>query len=238
MNENDFFQEIEHTPVKWNDYEVHVPLFYRDIEYLSVTLMAPLDVLKAALPSKRLHPYRLTPWHGIVSMTIYRYKDCDIGPYNEVGVIIPVTLDKSTPVFTGILRRIPSIPKGYITHLPVTTEIARKMGVDFAGYPKYLADIQFKEEGDWMASTWKSDGRLVLSVRGRKLGGSKIPRSLSHPMTLRAGYLLRSELVMSACEAGVSNSVPVCARPICSYIVPFPSISQSAFKPGNDFNVF
>jgi len=205
MLESDFFQEVEHTPVTWDSFDVHVPLFYRDIEMMSITLMAPLDALRAALPSKRLYPYKLTPWHGAVSLTTYAYKDCDIGPYNEVGISIPVTLDKPTPVFTGIVRRPPAITKGFVTHLPVTTEVARKLGVDLAGYPKIIADIQCKDEGEWLTCTWKSDGRLVLSVRGRKLSGKKVPRSLFHPMTFRDGYLLRSELVMSACQAGVSS---------------------------------
>jgi hypothetical protein len=205
MNESDFFQEIEHSPMHWQGFDVHVPLFYRDIEIMSMTLMAPMEALRAALPSSRLYPYRLTPWHGVVSITTYSYKDCDIGPYNEVGVSIPVTLDKPAPLFTGILRRPPAISKGFITQLPVTTEIARKMGFDLAGYPKYLAEIQFENEGDWLTCTWKNDGRLVMSMRGRKRSGQTVPRSLFHPMTYRDGYLLRSELVMSACEAGIST---------------------------------
>ena len=205
MLDSDFFQEVEHTPVPLDSFDVYVPLFYRDIELMSMTLMAPWDALRAALPSKRLYPYKLTPWHGVVSLTTYAYKDCDIGPYNEVAVNIPVTLDKPTPILTGIVRRPPAIPKGFVTQLPVTTEIARELGVDLAGYPKIIADIQYKDEGDWLACTWKSDGRLVLSVRGRKLSGKTVPRSIFHPMTCREGYLLRSELVMSACQAGVST---------------------------------
>lgn len=205
MLESDFFQEVEHIPVTWDGLGVHVPLFYREIELMSMTLMAPLEVLRAALPSKRLYPYKLTPWHGVVSLTTYSYKDCDIGPYNEISVTIPVTLDKQVPLFTGLLRRPPATSKGFVTHLPVTTEIARRMGVELAGYPKILADIQFKGEDEWLSCTWKSDNRLVLSVRGRKLSGKTIPRSLVHPMTQREGYLLRSELVMSACQGGVSS---------------------------------
>jgi hypothetical protein len=206
MSDTDFFQQVEHTPLTWEGFDIHVPVFYWDIELMSMTLMAPLDALRAALPSERLFPYKLTPWHGVVSLTTYCYKDCDIDPYNEIAVSIPVTLDKPTPLFTGILRKTPAIPKGFIAHLPVTTEIARKMGVDLAGYPKVLADIQFKDEGEWLTCTWKSDGRLVLSVRGRKLSGKTVQRSLIHPMTSREGYLLRSELVMSACQAGLSTS--------------------------------
>jgi hypothetical protein len=205
MSEKNFFEEVPHTPLSWEGYRVHVPLFYRDIELMSMTLLAPLDALRASLPSRRLHPYRLSPWHGAVSLTTYAYKDCDIGPYNEVAVNIPVTLDQPTPIFTGIVRRTPAIAKGFVAHLPVTTEIARKMGVELAGYPKILADIQFKEQGDWLTCTWKSDGRLVLSVKGKKLSGKKVPRSLFHAMTHRDGYLLRSELVMSACPAGIST---------------------------------
>ena len=46
-------------------------------------------------------------------------------------------------MFTGILRKPPTEPEVYIHHLPVTTEIARDAGVEFAGYPKFLAYIGF-----------------------------------------------------------------------------------------------
>jgi len=36
MSEQDFFQEVEHTPVPWRQYQLHNPLFYPDIQFMSL----------------------------------------------------------------------------------------------------------------------------------------------------------------------------------------------------------
>jgi hypothetical protein len=93
-----------------------------------------------------------------------------------------------------------------VRHLPVTTEIAKKAGVDFAGYPKIIADIDFGQDGDWVSCEARADDQHILTLRGRKLPLKRAPRSRIHPINCRRGYLLRSEFVISEREAGVSTS--------------------------------
>jgi hypothetical protein len=206
MSTNDFFQEIEHSPVPWRQYQLYVPLFYQEIKFMSVSMLAPLEKIRAVLPSKRMKPYRITPWHSTLSITAYQYRECDIGPYNEVSISIPITIDKQTPLFTGSLRRMPENPMSYSHHLPVTTEIAREVGAEFAGYPKFVADIEFAEEGDWLTCELKADSQNVLTFRGRKLELSKFPRIRINPITFRRGYILRSEFVINERDTGSSRS--------------------------------
>lgn len=206
MSGNDFFQEIEHTPVPWKQYQLYVPVFYQDIMFLSISILASLERIHAILPSRRLKPYRITPWHGALSITAYQYRACDIGPYNEVSIGIPVTLDKETPLFTGSLRRMPETLMAYSHHLPVTTEIAREVGAEFAGYPKFVAGIEFVEEGHWITCELKADTQHVLTLHGRKLEVKRFPRFRVNPITYRRGYLLRSELVISERDMGHSKS--------------------------------
>jgi len=47
MSTNDFYQEIEHTPAQWRQYRLHVPLFYQDFMFISVTILTPKDRRKA-----------------------------------------------------------------------------------------------------------------------------------------------------------------------------------------------
>jgi hypothetical protein len=204
MSERDFYQEIEHSPVPWRQYQLYVPLFYQDIRLMSVSIMAPMDKIRAVLPSKRMKPYRITPWHGAVAVTAYEYRECDLAPYNEVSISVPITIDKETPVFTGTLRKMPESPMTYTLHLPVTTEIAREVGAEFAGYPKFVADIEFTEQDDWLTCELRADGKRVLAFSGRKLGVKSFPRLHLYPITYRRGYLLRSEFVIS--ERGVGES--------------------------------
>jgi hypothetical protein len=206
VSEKDFYQEIEHSPVPWRQYQLHVPLFYPDIRLMTVSIIAPMDRLRAMLPSKRMKPYRITPWHGALAVTAYEYRECDLGPYNEVSISVPITIDKETPVFTGSLRKMPESLTTYTIHLPVTTEIAREVGAEFAGYPKFVADIAFTEQDDWLTCELRADGQKVLALSGRKLAVNRVPRLRVYPITHRRGYILRSEFVISERDMGESRS--------------------------------
>lgn len=205
MTEIDFFQEVAHTLVPWQGYHLHVPVFYDEIRSMMLTFLVPTEKVKAELPGNRLHPMPVMPGKAAVSISVYEYRDSDIGPYNEVIVGIPVSLDKPLPLFTGSFRKAPLPLMVYIHTIPVTTEIARKVGVDFAGYPKFIAQIDFTEEQDWLTCQWLIEGALVLSLKGRKLSGRKVPRFRSAPITNRNGYFLRSEMVISEREIGRSR---------------------------------
>ena len=205
MPMDDFYRDIEHTPVQWREYTLHVPLFYPDIRFMSVTLAVPLERLRSILPSPRLHPYRLTPRLGIFSLTAYEYRETDLGPYNEVSFGVPVTIDRETPVYTGILRKPPTMTLVYSHKLPVTTQIALDVGATFAGYPKFIAEIEISEEGGWLGCSLREGGKQILTLRGRMLETQQRPRVRVHPITNRGGSILRSELVLSARETGISK---------------------------------
>ena len=93
----------------------------------------------------------------------------------------------------------------YSHHLPVTTEIARAVGAEFAGYPKFVAEIDFAEHGDWLSCELKANGKNVLTFSGRKLELQRFPRSRVNLITFRRGYLLRSEFVVSERDMGASR---------------------------------
>lgn len=204
MNETDFYQEIEHTQVSWRQYQLYVPLFYQDMMFMSVSILVPIEKLRRIIPSKRMKPYRITPRHSIIAITAYQYKETDLGPYNEISISVPISIDTQTPMFTGILRKPPESPMFYICHLPVTTEIARKVGCEFAGYPKFIAEIEFVEKNDWITCELKSEDLDILSFSGKKMATRKFPRICVHPITVRNGYMLRSEFVIS--ERGMAES--------------------------------
>jgi len=130
MRDEGFFKEIEHREIPWGERVIWVPIFYRDAMTFGALFLASSERLKALLPSLRMHPIRITPWHGVLSVSVMEFRDSDLGPYNEVSISVPFTLDKATPMFTGLLRRGPEEPRLYIHHLPVTTEIALAAGVE------------------------------------------------------------------------------------------------------------
>jgi hypothetical protein len=133
------------------------------------------------------------------------FRDSDIEPYNEVAVGIPFTMDKATPPFTGILRKSPEEPNLYIHHLPVTTEIARDAGVDFAGYPKFVATIEFERSEDWITCPLTEGEQSILTLSGRQLDTHRAPRSRMNFFSIQGGRLLRSIGVSSERMLGTSK---------------------------------
>jgi hypothetical protein len=159
MRNSEFFSGIAHLQVPWGSRQISVPVFYYDMMSLAVFMLAPVKNVKTILPSKRMNPYRVTPWHCIVAISAFEYRDTDIEPYNEVSIAVPFVMDRVSPLFTGVLRKAPEVPMMYIHNLPVTTEIARAAGVEFAGFPKFLADIGFERKGEWLSCQVNADGK-------------------------------------------------------------------------------
>lgn len=205
MQSQDFFRGIPQVDVKVGSMNSRYPIFYREVAYISVFLLAPLEKVKSILPSKRMHPFRLTPWHCVVTVTATQYKDSDVGPYNQVSVGVPFVLDNTTPVFTGILHKPPEVPMIYTLYLPVTTEIARITGIEVANYPEFLAEINFEEDDKWINCKVKSDGKDILKLSGRKISLNKYPRQHVCPVTVKDNHLLRSEFNFSESYAGYSK---------------------------------
>ncbi len=205
MRNSKFFQQIAHVDVPWGDRSISVPLFYYDVASIGVAFLTPMDRIRALLPTPRMHPLRVTPWHGMTTINAYEYRDCDIGPYNEVAIGFPVTIDEASPTFTGLLRKLPGIPKVYVHQLPVTTVIARDAGVEFANYPKFVADIRFEKQDGSLACHLVQDQRHVLTLRVRELALEPAARSYLHSVTFRDGCILRLELILGERRLGRSR---------------------------------
>ena len=204
MQKTDFFEGIKQTSLIAGPYNVPIPLFYRDLAYLGVYLLAPLTKVRSILPSKRMHPFRLTPWHCIVTITVSEFRDTDVGPYNTVSLGVPFVLDRISPVLTGILRTPPEAPMIYVLHLPVSSEIARTTGVEIANFPEFLADIRIESDDQWIHCQVDADGKNILSLSGRKINPKPYRRQRVYPITLQQNHLLRSELNYS--EGGLGRS--------------------------------
>ena len=197
MRNTEFFQQIEHMEIPWGNRTIFFPVFYYDVTTLSLQCLASIERVKKSLPSSRMHPLRITPWHCVVSISAFEYRDSDIGPYNEVSIGVPVVLNEPSPLFTGILSKVPAVPKVYIHHLPVTTEIALEAGLKFGGYPKFLAEIEFQQDGKWVSCQVREAGKQILTLTGRESVLKNVTRSRMQPIIMRSGYMLRCEFIVS-----------------------------------------
>ncbi len=167
MRDMAFFDPVEQVPVLWRGQEYPVPTFYYDLTSVMVHFLTPAAKLNALLPSDRLHPMRIVPGKAVTSISFYEYRDSDIGPYNEMLLGFPVTIDHPAPMGIGLRIAERSGVAAYVWQLPVTTEIARDMGIDVGGYPKILADISFQSDAGWLRCHARADGQdiVALSIR-------------------------------------------------------------------------
>lgn len=201
-----FFDQIAHVEIPWKDRTISVPVFYQDAGLFGAAFLTQLDKVQSLLPSPRLKLRRVTPWHTLTTITAYEYRDCDIGPYNEVAIGFPVTIgDKAPSPLAGLFRPRASEPMGYIRHLPVTTEIARDAGVEFANYPKFLADIDFETKDNRLLCHLSEAGSHILTLSVHQPPLKATGRSRRHSITSRADRLLRLEIVISECQMGTAR---------------------------------
>ena len=200
MQNTEFFRQIEHMEIAWGRRTLFFPLFYYDVASLSVQFLVSIERMRKLLPSSRMHPLRITPWHSVITISAFEYRDSDIGPYNEVSIGIPVVLDVPSPLFIGTLHKAPREPKIYFHHLPVTTAIACEAGVELAGYPKFLAEIMFEQDDKGVRCQLRERDEHIFTLSSRAGMPSNVPRSRMHPITVREGYMLRSELIVSERE--------------------------------------
>ncbi len=98
-----------------------------------------------------------------------------------------MTLDKPSPLFTGILRPLPEAPVVYIRYLPVTTEIAR-------------------DQGDWIRCRLDEGSSHILTLAVRQHELKPAPSFPTHGITVRRGRLLRFEMITSEREESASRS--------------------------------
>jgi hypothetical protein len=202
----DFFTGVSQGRISMGPYNTPTPVFYYDCSSLLVAFVTPLKRIRALLPSAVMHPLRLTPWHGVTYFSAFEYRDTDIGPYNEFGIFFPITLHKPAPVLTGVLRAMSEGPMTYIWQLPVTTEIARFLGVEHAGFRKFIADIKFDHHDGWVDCSLAERDSHILSLSVKTPPLKEAGRMEFHMANIRNGRILHGVSYNHLGRVGLSRN--------------------------------
>jgi hypothetical protein len=206
MRDLSFYKQVDHPQVEYRGHPFNMPVFYYDVTALMVGFLTPLDKVKELLPSVRMKPLRATPWHTVTVIACFEYRDSDAGPYNEVAVSFPFTLDRSAPIFTGLLQHIAAGPMAYIYKLPVTTEIARQFGVDFYNFPKFIANIDFSRDGGWIHCQLSEGGHSIFTLSSKMLPVKSAGRWRFDCFSARDDRILRSEVTVNVRQQVISRN--------------------------------
>lgn len=172
---HDFFDGVEQVEATIAGKKAKLPVFYRSARSFTAIFPATFISLRRLLPDSRYAPAQIAPGVGAVHLTAFEYYDTDIEPYNEFAIGILLN-DPQVMPFPGynLLRQLFNLTfHTYIHHLPVTTEIALRGGIDVYNYPKFLADIDFTDTQQSVTCELKEKGDLILRLEGQKIEASR-----------------------------------------------------------------
>lgn len=206
MRDLSFYKQVDHPQIEYRGHLFNMPVFYYDLTAVIVGFLTPLDNVKALLPSNRMKLLRATPWHTVTIIACFEYRDCDAGPYNEVAIAFPFTMDHSAPILTGLLKHIAAGPMAYVYKLPVTTEIARQFGVDFYNFPKFIANIDFSRDGGWLHCDLSEGGHNIFTLSSKMLPVKSSGRWRFDCFSVREDRILRSEVTVNVRQQAISRN--------------------------------
>ena len=201
-----FFRHVYQSGFSLGNETVRMPPFYYDIRSIKAEFIASTAKVRQFLPSPRLYPLRVAPGKCLVVVRALDYLATSIGPYREVLIGIPVTIDRPSKMFIGTLWPRPEAPFVYIFKLPVTTEIALRAGLEFLSAPKFLASIDFHYGAQQVTCSLNETGTVIMRLVVHTGGLKQTPRQHFNMLTARDRYLLRWETMESTTSRHTSNS--------------------------------
>jgi hypothetical protein len=152
---------------------VDLPIrYWRDDGFMGV-FGADHSAVSEALPSDRLRPVRLPGGRTAVGVFAFNYFETGVGPYGEVGVAVPCTLDREAPPLLGLFAE-SAIPGfgAFVLHLPVTTRVARDGGRVIWGFPKFVADMDFEVSPAFRSVAVSEGGVPLLTLTVAQKGAA------------------------------------------------------------------
>ena len=185
---------------------IGLPVRYYDWSAIMAHFPAPAAKVRELLPSDKLKPALLMPGTAIVSFVAFEYREiADVAPYNEFGIMVPVLYEPAVNIpglpllFPHWFRRFGL----YIHHLPVTTQEAYDFGVEIWGYPKFVAEISFKDVGEMRRCRLRAEGKDIMTLEVKKLATrSRLMNYYSY--TVKDGQLLRT-LIQPQGQQGITR---------------------------------
>jgi len=168
-------------------------LYYRD-DAFAVFYTADARKVAPLLPSDKLHPIVLWKNRALFGVACFNYIDTTIGPYGEVGIVVPAFHAEKKPPYL-----IPAIRETYdprfgmvVLHLPVTNTTARDAGRGVWGYTKCVADMKFVITPEYMECRLSEDKHRILTARVARRGFPKRDYRPLSTFSVKDGSLIQT----------------------------------------------
>jgi hypothetical protein len=143
------------------DERVDLPVEVRSAQMVAATYAVPADAAQRIVAPTGLRVVRQRG-RAFLALSAVRYADNDLGPYNEVAVAFVVEPHDLAPgtkpaAFTGQVTT-------YIHRLPVNQAFTCEAGRGIWGFPKWVADIDYDNDGRRTTVVLRDEGQVVLSL--------------------------------------------------------------------------
>ncbi|MFA6447966.1 MAG: acetoacetate decarboxylase family protein [bacterium] len=197
----ELFRGVMQWEFDWKGTKAKLPVFYYDNTTLTAIYTASTAAVRKLLPLKDMQPIEMFPGRCLAAFTAFEYRKTDIDPYNEFSISFLVSIDaRPIPGVTGAIQFAQRRFTTYIWQLPVTTEIARVGGVDLYGYPKFIADITFERQKNWIECKLSENGQKILTLRGNVLQTAKGKTTRYVTYSVKDGVPLVANVYMNPLE--------------------------------------
>ena len=191
---SDFFKGLYQWESK--EYDVVLPIIYYDCSAISAVFTASTRLVKRHLPDG-LYPVEMFPGRCLVTVSGFEYRNSDIGAYNEFSVAAVVKRKRTLPLLPVMAAMVSNSFEVFIIKLPVTSERARRGRVELGGYPKFLADIEFKKSGNMTECRLSHGKNGIVVMKGKNLKTSGFRKIRYGLYTSLGGCLIKSNLFLN-----------------------------------------
>lgn len=180
------------------------PAFYHRVDAFGTIHLADHAAAVEALPSDGLQPVRWFDGSAVVQVVALRYSDVTLEvdgrehhlwPYGEIGVWL---LAAREPVPRGVAALSPARfgVGAFVVDLPVTTLEARDLGREIWGFPKFVADMEFREEPHRRRVVLSEGDRHVFTLAVHPGGPVTVDRAPQVLWSSLDGELLETSVPM------------------------------------------
>lgn len=206
MSNELLFDAVSGVESEWRDRKLNVPLRYFEARNLTVSFRTPVDMVRSLVPGN-VHPLRWGRSEGITAIIFNDFPKSDIGGYREVMIGFPVSVDQPALPYLGLRSFAKQGGAVFVHQMVLDDQVAIDLGVEVAGYPKRLGEIELDFDSFMIHCRWREDGEEVLTVTApRPTPESVDQRDRTDLITIKDGYTLRSQTVGYVGRAGTVDA--------------------------------
>ncbi len=172
---NDSFFKVPRRNYPTSAGPADLPILYYDTTEVQAYFLCDRGRVEGALGSDHLRPGLTLGNKAVVGLVFFEYRDTSIGPYNEIGLAVPVVDTRQSTAagsWRDLWRNVDDPGRRlafHVLHLPVTTEAANAAGRELWGLPKFVTEIPF----EFNARRFRGgvldpdDGSAIVELAGR-----------------------------------------------------------------------